>query len=122
MVQPAMTLLSDVMADDLVSPDALARRLHATKAELAAMAGLSRDAVSKTSRMRSRATQARMREVTEILARVTGWAGSVMAAYAWYRAQPIPSLGDKTAEELVREGRGELVRRYLARIADGGFA
>lgn len=117
-----MSLIDQVMQEDLISPDRLATALRTTKAELAFMTGLSRDAVSKTARIRQRSTQARMREVVEILNRVAGWAGSSMAAYAWYRSQPIPSLGDKTAEELVREGRAELVRRYLARIADGGYA
>jgi hypothetical protein len=117
-----MALIDDIRTDEVISPARLARALHATKAELAAMAGLSRDAVSKTARIRQRSTQARIGEVAGILSRVAGWAGSVLAAYAWYRSQPIASLGDKTAEELVREGRGELVRRYLARIADGGYA
>jgi hypothetical protein len=117
-----MALIDDIRADEIISPDRLARALHATKSELAAMAGLSRDAVSKTARIRQRSTQTRIREIAEILNRATGWAGSILAAYAWYRSQPIASLGDKTAEELVREGRGELVRRYLARIADGGYA
>ena len=117
-----MTLIDQVMQEGLLSPDLLASTLRTTKAELAYMTGRSRDAVSKTARIGQRSTQMRTREVVEILTRVSEWAGSPMAAHAWYRAQPIPSLGDKTAEELVREGRGELVRRYLARIADGGFA
>ena len=117
-----MALIDQVMQEGVVSPDRLASALRTTKAELAFMAGLSRDAVSKTARITQRSTQIRIREVVEILSRVADWAGSPIAAHAWYRAQPIPSLGDKTAEELVREGRGELVRRYLARIADGGYA
>ena len=115
-----MSLIDQVIQDGVVSPDRLAVTLRTTKTELASMAGLSRDAVSKTARLRQRSTQARMRELVEILNRIAGWAGSPMAAYSWYRSQTIPSLGDNTAEELVREGRGEMVRRYLARIADGG--
>ena len=64
----------------------------------------------------------KLREMSEIINRVIPWAGSELAAYAWYRSQPLPSLGDATAEELVRQGRAELVRSYLARIAQGGFA
>ncbi|WP_220790214.1 antitoxin Xre/MbcA/ParS toxin-binding domain-containing protein [Gluconacetobacter takamatsuzukensis] len=40
----------------------------------------------------------------------------------WYRSRPVPSFGDQTAEALVREGRAEAVRRYLDRIATGGYA
>lgn len=109
-------------ADGLVATDRLSKTLRITKAELAAAAGLSRDAVSKTPRLRARATQARLREMVEIIARVLPWAGSVPQAFAWYRAQPLPSFGDRTAEDLVKEGRAEAVRRHLARIAAGGYA
>ena len=117
-----MSFIEEVMPGGVVSPERLAASLRTTRAELAAMLGVSRDAVSKTARIGQRKSQARLREMVEILNRITSWAGSPLAAQAWYRAQPIPSLGDKTAEELVREGRGDLVRAYLARIADGGFA
>ena len=60
--------------------------------------------------------------MSEIINRVIPWAGSELAAYAWYRSQPLPSFGDATAEELVRQGLGEKVRTYLGRIAAGGFA
>jgi hypothetical protein len=109
-------------ADGLVATDRLSQTLRITKAELALAAGLSRDAVSKTPRLRAQATQARLREMVEIIARVLPWAGSVPQAFAWYRAQPLPSFGDRTAEDLVKEGRAEAVRRHLARIAVGGYA
>lgn len=106
----------------IVAPDRLAAHLHLTKAELAQAAGLSRDAVSKTARLHSGNTQARLRDLVEIINRVQPWAGSVQQAFAWYRAQPLPSFGDQTAEDLVREGRAEAVKRYLSRVALGGFA
>lgn len=114
--------LSEVTGEKGVSPDRLSAALHITKSELALAAGLSRDAVSKAARSGSVVTQARLREVSEIINRVIPWAGSELAAYAWYRSQPLPSFGDATAEELVRQGQGEKVRTYLGRIAAGGFA
>lgn len=57
-------------ADGLVATDRLSQTLRITKAELAAAAGLSRDAVSKTPRLRARTTQTRLREMVEIIARV----------------------------------------------------
>lgn len=114
--------LSEVTGEKGVSPDRLSAALHITKSELALAAGLSRDAVSKAARSNSVVTQARLREMSEIINRVIPWAGSELAAYAWYRSQPLPSFGDATAEELVRQGLGEKVRAYLGRIAAGGFA
>jgi uncharacterized protein (DUF2384 family) len=105
-----------------IEPGLLIRQLRISKTELAAASGLSRDAVFKQVRVNTRATQARLRDVAEIIARVLPWAGSVAQAFAWYRAQPIPSFGDQTPEDLVKEGRAEAVKAYLSRIAVGGYA
>ncbi len=64
----------------------------------------------------------RLREVLEILNRVEPWAGSPLAAYAWYRSQGLPGFGDMTAEQLVTQGHADAVRDYLDAIADGGYA
>lgn len=122
-----MTAL-DHFLDEVTTPEGriaaerLSEALHTTKIELARAFGLSRDAVSKSNRVRSKATQARLRDVVEIINRVQPWAGSAPQAYAWYRSQPLPSFGDLTAEDLVKEGRAEEVKTYLSRIAVGGFA
>jgi Protein of unknown function (DUF2384) len=116
-------LIEDVFQrDGIVETRRLSERLRVTKSELALAAGLSRDAVSKTSRSASPATQARLRDLVEIINRVMPWAGSLPQAFAWYRAAPLPSFGDRTAEDLVKEGRAEAVKDYLARIAVGGYA
>jgi hypothetical protein len=118
-----LTFLDDVISHEgFVEPDRLSGALRITKGELAAALGLSRDAVSKARRLQAPATQARLREVAEIINRILPWCGSVPQAFAWYRSQPIPAFGDQTAEELVRAGRSEHVKSYLAGIAVGGYA
>lgn len=114
--------LSEISIENGISADRLSAVLHITKSELALAAGLSRDAVSKTTRATSVTTQLRLREMSEIISLVIPWAGSELVAYAWYRSQPLPSFGDATAEELVRQGQSERVQGYLGRIAAGGFA
>jgi hypothetical protein len=117
------TFLDQVMGrEGLVEPDQLSQLLRITKGELAAASGLSRDAVSKTRRRQAPATQLRLREVAEIINRILPWCGSVPQAFAWYRSQPIPAFGDQTAEDLVRTGRSEHLKLYLAGIAVGGYA
>jgi hypothetical protein len=111
-----------VRPDGTIETNRLSATLRISKTELAAASGLSRDAVSKTARLKAPSTQARLRDMVEIIGRVLPWAGSVPQAFAWYRAQPLPSFGDQTAEDLVKEGRAEAVKGYLARIAAGGFA
>ena len=117
------TFLAETSGDNgLVAADRLSSILHITRGELALALGLSRDAVSKTTRVRTPATQSRLRDMVEILNRVRSWAGSPQQAFAWYRSQPLSSFGDQTAEALVKEGRAEAVKRYLDRIAVGGYA
>jgi transcriptional regulator with XRE-family HTH domain len=112
-----------MLVAEIDSPlDGLAEALHITRSELGAASGLSRDAISKTARRNAPATVARLRDIAEILNRTAVWAGSLPQAYAWYRAQPLPSFGDQTAEDLVKQGRAEAVKAYLSRIAVGGFA
>jgi hypothetical protein len=113
---------------DLLEPDGsveagrLSEALRVTKAELARATGLSRDALSKTKRLHAPATQARLRDVVEIINQVLPWCGSLLMAFAWYRSQPIPAFGGQTAEDLVRAGRAEHLREYLNGIALGGYA
>ena len=104
----------------LIVADDLAKCLHNNKIELAAAAGLPRDAVSRVSRVNSRRTQRRLGEIVEVIHRVLPWAGTVQFAFAWYRSQPLPSFGSLTAEDLVKAGRIEALRGYLTRIAAGG--
>ena len=119
---PNLFLQQIIDSDGLVETSRFSNELRITKTELALASGLSRDAVSKTVRLRAQATQARLRDMAEIINRVLPWAGSLPQAFAWYRAQPLPSFGDRTAEDLVKEGRAEAVKSYLSRVALGGFA
>lgn len=108
--------------DGLVSSSATAGILQISKIQLAETAGLSRDALSKLVRARSGATQQRLGELVQILARVAPWAGGYLQALAWYRASPIPAFGDQTPEAMVKQGHARAVRDYLDGIAAGGFA
>lgn len=115
--------LHQVISDEgFIAANTLAKVLHITQSDLAEVTGLSRNSVSKSARCKSRSTQIRLRDTVEIINRVAEWSGGVGRAFAWFRSQPLPSFGDKTAEDLVKEGRAEAVKAYLARIADGGYA
>jgi hypothetical protein len=111
-----------ITVDGFVTASVLSKVLHITQTDLAEVTGLSIESVSKSARLKSRATQARLRDTVEIINRVDKWSGSAGCAFAWFRSQPLPSFGDKTAENLVKEGRADAVKAYLSRIADGGYA
>ena len=93
-----------------------------TKKQLAETIGLAPEALYKRDRLGAAKTQSRLREMNEILTRIAGWAGGRAQAMAWYRAEPIPAFGGRTAESLVKSGQAGPLRDYLDSIALGGFA
>lgn len=105
-----------------IDMDAVGRLFGLSRAQLADTAGLGRDTLQKSARRDAPKAQARVAEMVEILSRVEDWAGGRPQALAWYRAQPIPALGGRTAEALVQTGQAAHVRAYLDHLALGGFA
>lgn len=110
------------LVDGHVVPQALADLLDTNRTELAATLGLPPEALSASSQLQTAPVQSRLRELGDILNQILPLAGSLVAAYTWYRSQILPSFGDATAEQLVRDGRADDVRHFLDRLADGGFA
>ena len=102
--------------------DRVAETFGMSKTQLATTLGLSRESLYKAKRADADKTQARVREMLEVIVRVMPWAGGQQQAMAWYRAQPIPAFGDRTAESLVKEGKASMVRDYLDFAALGNFA
>ena len=91
-----------------------------SKGQLAATVGVKPEALRRLKRIASPKSQARVKEMLEIIGRVAEWAGGKDQAMAWYRAEPLPAFGGRTAEFLVKEGRAETVRDYLDHVATGG--
>lgn len=112
----------ELIEDEVFSPTLVARALRTTKAEIANTLGLGRDSFIRASRVRARKTQVRLRQMLEILNRVEAETGSPLAAYAWFRAEPLPGFGGATPDQLVREGKSDHVHAYLDRIMVGGYA
>lgn len=102
--------------------DEIAEAFAMTKAQLAETVGLAREVFQKASRRDSPKAQSRMREMVEIISRIQAWAGGPAQAMAWYRAEPIPAFGGRTAEALVKSGQATAVRDYLDHLATGGYA
>ena len=93
-----------------------------SKKRLAETFGIAPVTLQRKARADAPKTQTRLREGLEIVNRVSSWAGGQVQAMAWYRAEPIPAFGGRTAESLVKEGMAAAVRDYLDRVALGGFA
>lgn len=106
----------------VLAPDRVAAAFSLTKFQLADILGLARETLYKPSRTNAPKTQARMREMLEIISFVEGWAGGKLQAMAWYRAHPIAAFGGRTPEALVKSGHASAMRDYLDHMAMGGFA
>ncbi|WP_413991298.1 antitoxin Xre/MbcA/ParS toxin-binding domain-containing protein [Labrys okinawensis] len=105
-----------------VSVDRVAAGFGMSKLQLAETIGVKRETVYRSSRALGRKPQSRTIEMLEIIARIAAWAGGEVQAMAWYRAEPIPAFGGRTAEALVKDGKAAALRDYLDHIAVGGFA
>ncbi|NLR40585.1 XRE family transcriptional regulator [Novosphingobium sp. ERW19] len=114
--------LREVSDQHGISSRRLAAALKTTKSGLAIVVGLSPDALANAAPIGRVATQSRLNEMCGIIDRLILWAGSAPAAYNWYRSRTLPSFGDATADELVRQGWSSKVHAYLDRLKDGGFA
>jgi antitoxin Xre/MbcA/ParS-like protein len=112
--------LSDKQGKVLV--DRVADSFGMSRLQIVETAGISRTAMYKPKRLESPKAQERMREMLEIVSRVAGWAGGRAQGMAWYRAEPIPAFGGRTAESLVKAGKASALRDYLDALAMGGFA
>ena len=93
-----------------------------SKVQLAETIGLAPETIYRVARLEAPKTQARAGEMLEIVSRIADWAGGEKQAMAWYRAEPLPAFGGRTAESLVKDGKAAAVRDYLDHVATGGFA
>jgi hypothetical protein len=105
-----------------VKLDCVVEAFGLSKAQLAETAGLPRETFQKIGRRNGPKAQTRIREMLEIVNLVQAWAGGIPQALAWYRAEPIPAFGGRTAEALVKSGHASAVRDYVDHLATGGFA
>ncbi|HEX2255097.1 MAG TPA: XRE family transcriptional regulator [Afifellaceae bacterium] len=106
----------------IVSPERVAQSFGMSRAQLAATIGVRPETLQSSKRAGAAKTQARLREMLEIVGRVTDLAGGPLQAMACYRAEPLPEFGGPTAESLVKDGMAAAVRDHLDHVALGGFA
>lgn len=105
-----------------IAAERVANGFGMSKSQLAETTGLARETLYRSERIGAPKAQGRLREMLEIISRVSEWAGGKEQAMAWYRAQPLPAFGGRTAEALVKDGQAGAVRDYLDHLALGGFA
>lgn len=114
--------LADFSTQGQFAPKKIAHVLRTTSEEVARSVGLGRDAVQRKDRIASDKTQRRLREMVEVINKVTPRFGSELIAYAWYRSEPLAGFSGQTAMALVREGRALDVLDYIDAVDAGVYA
>lgn len=63
-----------------------------------------------------------LREVVEVIFKGAPHFASLPAAYAWYRAQPLPGFDNQTAMQIVNDGFITDVLHYLHAEGSGAYS
>ncbi len=106
----------------LFEPRKIAHVLRTTSEEVALTVGLGKDALQRRARIQSDRTQRRLRELVEVLNKVTPRFGSELMAYAWFRSEPLPGFDGQTAMQLVQAGKAQQVLEYIDAVDAGVYA
>ncbi|WP_196159497.1 hypothetical protein [Reinekea sp. G2M2-21] len=108
--------------DGFIQPNLVARYFDKTVAEILDMSDIPSSAAEDPVIQRSNTNQQRLHTAIAIINQVRPWTKDQFEAYAWYRSEPIPAFGNQTAEAVVKSGKIQALKLYLATISLGGFA
>lgn len=102
-----------------ISPVRFSEILNLDIQTLASQAHVHRNTISRAPT--SEGVQHFLREAVRVIRAATDLSGDVEKALYWYRNEPLPVFGYKTAEQLVSDGRTEDLIRYIQSL-EAGFA
>lgn len=113
-----MDFLRDgVNAAPILSPKRFSQAMHIDLQTLAGQAHVHRNTINRAPE--SESVQRFLREAVRVLRAATDINKDVGLAIFWYRNEPLPIFGYKTAEQLVVDGRSDDVLRYVASLEAG---
>jgi uncharacterized protein (DUF2384 family) len=98
----------------------VAEQLGVTLSELAKLIGVARNTL--TAKSSARKVDNALSQVVRIIAMASDMAGDDSRAVIWFKHQPIPGWGGKTAYDLVADGKAESVLAYLEAVRSGVYA
>ncbi|WP_175965328.1 DUF2384 domain-containing protein [Burkholderia sp. BCC0322] len=104
-------------AAPIVSARRFAAALHIDMQTLARLAHVHRNTISRLPGAES--VQKYLRDALRVIRAATDISGDIRSTLFWYRNEPLPTFGYKTAEELISEGRTEDLLRYVTSLEAG---
>jgi hypothetical protein len=100
-----------------LSPKRFSEALSLDIQTLATQAHVHRNTISRAPT--SESVQRFLREALRVIRLASDLSGDVERAIFWYRNDPLPPFGYKTAEQMVSEGRTEDLLRYVKSLEAG---
>ena len=100
-----------------ISPVRFSELLHLDIQTLATQAHVHRNTISRAPT--SEGVQQFLREALRVIRAANDLTGDVEKTIYWYRNEPLPPFGYKTAEQLVSDGRTEDLIRYIQSLEAG---
>lgn len=100
-----------------ISPKRYGLMLRVDMQTLAAKAHVHRNTIHRAPDAES--VQHYLRESVRVICAAADIAGSVEQAIFWYKNNPLPSFDYKTPQDLVSEGRTEVLIRYIQSLQAG---
>ncbi len=98
----------------------VSERLGLPLTDIAAMIGVARTTL--TAKSGRRRVDAALSPLVRIIAMAAEMAGDEGRAAIWFKHQPLPGWGGKTAYDLVREGKSDRVLDYLESVRAGVYS
>lgn len=123
MASMALDLTASVFREagqPFLSARRVADTLGITLSELAALIGVARTTL--TAKTGARRVDSALSPLVRIIAMAADMAGDEGRAAIWFKHQPLPGWGGKTALDLVRDGKAGTVLDYLESVRAGVYA
>ncbi len=98
----------------------VSEKLGLRLADVAAMIGVARSTL--TAKSGARKVDGALSPLVRIVAMAAEMAGDEGRAAIWFKHQPLPGWGGKTALDLVREGKSATVLGYLESVRAGVYS
>ncbi len=117
-------LNEDVKEEGREDPRAWANQFSTTIEHIAKYISIPAQSLKRKERLKQPKVQTRMIEVHALLRRVRPWFHSNLAAWAWYIGEPLPSFGNLTPSEIIKQyhEKGiEALNDYITSKEMGGF-
>ncbi len=108
--------------DGVFDPAAISVAVKTTPEDIATTIGLTFAELEAGMQTHPQETQKKLRELAEILNKVTPRFGAAVVAYAWLRSEPLAGFGGMTAMHLLLRGQAKDVLDYIDAVDAGVHA